>query len=1033
MSIRIFCFTLICFLLYIFNLQSQPWQDPTQYRINCEPVRSTFYNYATSEDALKNEPYKSEFYTSLNGNWRFHYVPTPSHIPLDFSTDQNVSRFWDEIEVPSNWELKGYGMPIYTNSVFPFPVNPPYVNERNNPVGCYYKTFSYNPFWKGKEIMLHFDGVSSAFFVWINGIQVGYAEDSMSPSEFNITPYLKNGENSIAVQVFRWSDASYLENQDMFRLSGIYRDVYLMAFPVNYLQDIYTRADFNQSFTEATLMIDMKFRLADNTTEKIRYTLINPEGKKVFSETTSVQPVVSVNKVVKKPSLWNTETPDLYTILYEVLDQNDHSIQCTSQKFGFRKIEIKNKQLYINGVSIKIKGVNRHEFDPDHGKYIKRDRMIEDIILMKQNNINAVRTAHYPSCPEWYSLCDEYGIYLMDEANVESHYTYIDQDILPGSLPEWNDACVNRMENMVHRDKNHPSVIIWSLGNEAGYGLSFINMSKACRTIDNTRPIHYRDMSNNPGIKYSQRYKEIHGNDDAFKCTDFESDGYLTIEALIKKGEENNEKPFILNEYSHNMGNSSGNLVEYWEVIHNYPNLTGGYIWDWIDQGIRTYTTTNIEFWGYGGNFGDYPNDNNFSCNGLVLPDRKPTPALTEVKKVYQNISVKAIDISKGEFEITNEYTSLSTKDFNCRVNILKDGICIDQKRPDINIAPQTSQNVKIPSVKTKDIESEYIIEFEFALKNNTRWADAGHIVAKEQFLLQSYQKNILQDNGDAEIKVENTDEDYILSTGTFKLIFSKSKAMISRFIYEGKPLYSDVALDCWRPVVDNDVYNQLTDLSGVWKNALQGAITDSCTLKRNGKNIQIDTKVSLLQRDTYWKVSYCIFPDGTVKINSSIVMDESSPELPRFGIQMVMSKQLSQVEWYGRGPNESYADRKSGTFIGLYQSDANNWRHPYVKPQEAGNRSDVRWVSFKDKKGQGIHIEQIDSLLNVNISPYTHQQIEKSSHAYQLTPANHWYVNIDLNQRGVGGIDSWGAKPLDKYRMLNKKYEYSFLISPIE
>ncbi|MFX0138718.1 MAG: glycoside hydrolase family 2 TIM barrel-domain containing protein, partial [Candidatus Hodarchaeota archaeon] len=682
------------------------WENAEMIGQNKEPAHNTLIPYVDVESALEGIREDSIYCKTLNGNWKFHWVRKPTDRPIEFYKIDYDIKEWDEIPVPSNWQMHGYGIPIYLNIRYPHSIrkkNIPNIDHEYNPVGSFRTEFTIPEEWRGRGIFIHFDGVKSAFYIWVNGEKVGYSQGSMTPAEFNITNYLQKGTNILAVECYRWSDSSYLEDQDMWRLSGIYRDVYLFSVPKVHIKDFFAYSIFDEKYEDAIFKIRVKVRNygsinVDNV--KVEISLLDDEKNFIGSEIlmsdiisidVNTEKTIEMQIKIEKPNKWSEEMPNLYDLILKLRDSKADIIEVEHCKFGFRQVEIKDDGgFYINGQSIKFKGVNRHEHDPDHGRAVPYSRMLQDIKLLKQNNINAVRTSHYPNHPKWYELCDKYGLYIIDECNLESHGL---RDILPKSDPQWTNACVARMVSMVERDKNHPCIIMWSLGNEAGMGDNFKRMKEAALKIDSTRPIHYeQDFENEISDVLSYMYYPSYILDKLIRNKKY---GFY---GKTKKLKEGIVKPYMLCEYAHAMGNSLGNFQEYWEVFEKYPNAIGGFIWDFVDQGLRKKSEDGKEFWGYGGDFGDPHNDNNYCINGIVLPDRTPNPALHEVKKVYQNINVIPIDLIKGKVRIFNNYNFKLLNFADVRWEITANGKKIQEGKIErINMNPKDSEEVTIP------------------------------------------------------------------------------------------------------------------------------------------------------------------------------------------------------------------------------------------------------------------------------------------------------------------------------------------------
>lgn len=1010
------------------NLWAQnDWENSTIFEINKEPGRAEFIPLQTEGKLTDFSKDASPFVKSLNGSWSFRWSDKPADRPMDFfRTDYDLTN-WDELPVPSNWQMHGYGIPIYTNTVYPFKVNPPYIQHDNNPVGSYRRNFTIPEDWDNDQnVFLHFDGVKSAFYVWVNGEKVGYSQGSMTPAEFNISNYLKEGENSLSVEVYRWSDGSYLEDQDMWRFSGIYRDVYLFTTPKTAISDFYVTTDLDDQFRHGDMKIKTKVKNSSgkDLSKLELQAYLFPKGSWIDESVATLNEKIDItgneeqeiefSQKIKNPKLWSAESPNLYTLVLELSDSDGEILERISTAIGFREVEIRGGEFFVNGRSILFKGVNRHEHDPDCGRAITRESMMKDILMMKQNNINSVRCSHYPNHPEWYRLCNEYGIYLVDEANVESHGISYGKDILPGSDPNWTAAVLARAGRMVLRDRNHPSVVLWSLGNEAGHGDNFFKMSDHIRELDPTRPIQYRQMN---------------------EAADMDSRTYPTPDWIIQRAKEKPDRPFLMNEYAHAMGNSVGNLQEYWDAIEAYPALIGGFIWDWVDQGLRTKTENGIEYFAYGGDFGDKPNDKNFCINGLVSSDRKPNPSLYEVKKVYQNVSVKLINAENLTVEILNKYNFTNLSDFDCSWQILENGELIEEgKLSDINVEPGMKKQVKIPSAYNLKSGREYFLTVLFSLKENTRWAEKGHIVAWDQFQISSEIPNAqVEINPTAELQLSESADNYEINGEGFQFQISKNNGEVRSIKYKGEEVLSaPIVPNFWRVPNDNDRGSKFEQTSACWRRASADRKVETVEANVFGNDsIKISASSRLPVFGTDCFVVYTIYNTGIIQVNCQMELEDDVPELPRFGMQFQIPDKYSQMQWYGRGPHETYQDRKSGAAIGLYSGKIDEQSYSYVYPQENGNKTDVRWVSFVDNKGRGIKISGIPTL-DVSAWPYSMEDLENATHAYQVPNRSFYSVQVDYRQRGVGGNNSWGQKPLEKYRLLDKQYSYSFIIEPL-
>jgi len=1032
------------------------WENPQVIGVNKEHGHVSVISYSDEKSAKKGST--SSFYKSLNGKWKFNWVSKPLDKPQEFyKTKYSVSK-WDDILVPGTFELQGYGKPYYLSHSYPPSLRKrkaPNIDENDNPVGSYKKTFTLPEEWKEREIFIHFGGVKSAFYIWINGEKVGYSQGSMTPAEFNITKYLKEKRNLVAVEVYKWSDGSYLEDQDFWFLGGIFRDVFLYSKPKIHIIDYFARCDLDEHYKDAELKIRVKLRnLLDKDIDKykVEVNLLDKSKKAVGSNPILVSHVKITSKseinldmetFVKEPQKWSAETPYLYYLTVKLVDSKGKIVECLSSRFGFRKVEIKESQIFINGESILFKGVNHHDFDPDFGYSIPYKRMEQDVKIMKQNNINAVRTSHYPSDSRFYDLCDKYGLYVLDEANVETH-GFMGNIYLRKKLHDkWSKSAVDRMERMVQTNKNHPSIFMWSLGNEACFGEPHFKMKAAALNIDTTRPIHYE---NDHDLLVSDVFSAMYFTPEKVEqIGKLEKFNYRFPNGSISP-EKYAEKPFILCEYAHAMGNSLGNFQEYMDLFEKYPNCVGGFIWDFVDQGLRKKDDEGTEYWAYGGDFEDEPNSLNFCINGIVKPDRTPNPALYEVKKVYQNISLKAVDLLSGQIEIKNKYRFLNLNQFSIKWEltengtIVQNGTIVSQK-----INPQSSKVITIPFEKpTLKFDTEYHLIIYFTLKKKTMWAEKGFLVAWDQFRLPyefftSPPKPTL-DFPSVELKYTETE---IRVVGRdFQVIFDKATGDLISYEVRGYSFFeSPIKPNFWRAPIDNDnlkrvaMYNYpfLGKLipTNPWKNA---------TINRKLKKIRVeklsaDTKVievfmDISKGNSPYRAKYTISGNGEIVIEIEF---KPSKELIRLGMQTTLNSKLKDFAWFGKGPHEAYEDRKKSALVGLYTGTVEDLIHDYVYPQENGNRIDIRWVSVTDEEGKGFKIKaQGGTLLNFSAWPYTQEELEEAQHIHELPRRNEVTLNIDYKQRGVGGDFPAVPSVHNKYKLKkDQKYSYSFKIIP--
>jgi len=1019
------------------------WEDQRILERNREPAHCTLVPYPDVNKALEGDHKSSPYYKSLNGKWKFKWVGNPSERPTDFYKPEYDLGDWQDIVVPSNWQMQGFGTRLYSNVRYPFKANPPFVTgqpPRNftsykdrNPVGSYRTEFTVPNDWQGRQVFIHFDGVDSAFYLWVNGCEVGYSQGSRTPAEFNITKYLHKGSNTLAVQVYRYCDGSYLEDQDFWRLSGIYRDVYLFSTPAIHIQDFFVRTELDKDYIDATLMIRPKLKnYGDEKLEgwTVQAQLYDECNEPVFAEPlkrsageivrawyAGQREPVSYDLLegeVRNPKKWSAEQPNLYTLVLTLVDNKGNVVEAESCKVGFRKVEITNGRLLVSGVPVLLKGVNRHEHDPDTGHTISIESMVRDIKLMKQNNINAVRTSHYPDTPKWYELCDKYGLYLIDEANLETHGVRA----LLSNDPGWHGAFVDRAIRMVERDKNHPSVIMWSLGNESGTGPNHAAMAGWIHNYDPTRPVHYEGAQGTP-------------TDPPY--VDVISRMYPRIPELREMLENPLERrPIVLCEYAHAMGNSVGNLKEYWDLIGRDNRIIGAFIWDWVDQGFRAFDESGKEYWAYGGDYGDVPNDGNFCCNGLVQPDRKPNPHLYEVKKVYQYIKVTPADLLEGKVIVKNDYDFLNLNFVDILWEVTADGVLLQKgKLPAPALAPKEHTLIAIPFKKPKlQPGTEYWLKIRFTLAEQQPWAPQGHVVAWDQFKLPfdvppapradiASMPPVTLEQSDTAVRVRGED---------FAVTIDKQTGVIASLKYDGRELLSNPLVpNFWRVPTDNDRGNGMPRRLGIWKSAGKSRKVTYINVRRLSTQVaRIEVDILLPTVDSKYRISYTIYGSGDVIIENSLTPSDDLPELPRFGMQTALPSEFYLLKWYGRGPQENYWDRKTGAAVSVYSGPVEQLVHNYVRPQENGNRTDVRWAALTNDKGAGLLVVGMP-LLNISVWPYTMEDLEQAEHTNELPRRDIITLNIDYKQMGVGGDDSWGARPHEEYRLPAKPYSYSF------
>jgi beta-galactosidase len=1035
--------------------ENPEWENPEIFQINREKPTASFYRYADASTAMKNESWNnSPFYKSLNGSWDFYYADSVTGRPTDFYQNGFSLQGWDKIAVPSNWEIKGYGIPFYTNIIYMFPPNPPFIPHNSNNNGSYKRDFEVPENWTGKDIYLNFEGVSGAMYVWVNGKKVGYNEDSKTPAAFNITNFVQKGKNTVAVQVLRWHDGSYLEDQDFWRISGIERDVFIYATNKVTVKDFRVTSDLENNYKDGifnlSLQVENNTAINTNTTASIQ--LLDGE-KVVYSDSKSGalqkgNNAISFNTKISNVKTWNAETPNLYTLLIELIDKTGKVTEATSIKVGFRNVAIKNNQFLVNGKPVLIKGVNIHDHSETEGHVISEELTLKDLQIMKQNNLNAIRCAHFPKNAHFYRLCDKYGFYVIDEANIEIHGMGATNQGLDGNkkkmavhpayLPQWKGTFLDRTIKMFERDKNHPCIVTWSLGNEAGNGENFVTTYKWLKDNDSTRPTQYEGAT-------------------GYANTDIQAPMYWPIEKMIEYVEKNQKRPLIQCEYVHSMGNSTGNFQDYWDVIESHPTMQGGFIWDWVDQGILTKNEAGEKFWGYGGDFGgfNYQNDENFCSNGIVAPDRSPHPALHEVKKVYQYIKFKESNLKEGEISIKNIYDFTNLNQFQFSWKLLENGIeKASGVLPTLNIASYETKTIKIDLPKFGNKTAEYHLNVYALNQTATDLMPLNHIVAYEQFQLPTEKVamaakpevkgkiSIIQQNGTTFISNEN-----------FKIEFDNAKGTLTSLDYgNGNMLLKGIEPNFWRATTDNDFGAKTPKSLAQWKQATKNQILKEVKFLKDAKEIKIKSKNEIKDELTIQAsfdlpavegqiiVSYTINALGEITVHNLLENIKSNlPHLPRFGNNLILKDEYQTVNWFGRGPQENYQDRKTAALVGEYKASVSDLYFSYIRPQENGYKTDVRWVTFTNNNGKGVRIERPELLSFSAHHQYNDDfddgEKKMQRHSTDIKKRELVNINIDYGQTGVGGDNSWSPQGLahEKYRVKAGNLEYSYTIIPIK
>jgi len=1033
------CFTagiIWTFILAVYvHGQTPQWENPRVISSNKEKPHVTMMPYVSVDAAMQGERLESQLCMPVNGTWKFYWSANPEARPAGFFEQGYNDSVWDEIHVPSNWQMKGYGIPLYSNVRYPFEKNPPYIEHEKNSVGSYRKEFNLPESWEQTQVFIHFDGVEAAMYLWVNGIEAGYSQGSRTPAEFNITQYCRPGKNLIAVQVFRWCDGSYLEDQDFWRLSGIFRNVYLYSVPNVHLRDVEIQASLDSDYRDGTINVTASVRNLGTRglyQPNVECQLFDTEGNRVDNAVlkghstyieSGAETIIPFSCTVHEPEQWSAEKPYLYTAVILLRNKDGDILEIVSQKTGFRKVEISRGQLLVNGKPVLLKGVNRHEHDPVSGHYITRESMIRDIRLMKQLNINTVRTCHYPDDPLWYELCDMYGLYVIDEANIESHGMGYHPEHTLANKPEWEEAHLDRIRRMVERDKNHPSVIIWSMGNEAGNGSTFEKAYQWIHTRDPLRPVHHERAGQ-------------HWN------TDIVCPMYWRVSSIVHYARANQKRPLILCEYAHAMGNAIGNLAEYWEAIEKYDQLQGGSIWDWVDQGILKKDEEGNEFYAYGGDFGDTPNSGNFCINGVVFPDRTLPPKAMEVKKVYQNISVEPVSPAEGKILVKNKSFFTDVNEYKA-VWSVTDGLHTIQSGTikGLSVPPGQSRYFTIPvSTITPVPGKEYWLEVSFELPHDCLWAEKGHEAAWDQMKIDISNPDTsrIVKTSHGIISIEKNEKALRLSGEMFSLTLSTATGIITSYRFEGQELIAQNGicrgpqLNCYRSPTDNNMY-----LKKDWDKArlknLKFRADSICVVHKDDEKVTIAVMQDAEgENNCGFSVAakYDVYADGLVHAAYTVDPRGALPMLPKVGVMMAVDKEMNRCTWYGKGPWETYPDRKQGARTGIFSSLVSDMYVPYIRPQENGNHEDVRWAVFYDKKERGVLFIS-DETFSMTALLCTPDDLDQAEHTNELSMRNEMYVCLDAAQLGLGN-GSCGPGVLDAYKLEPKPMAFGFTIVPV-
>ena len=1091
---------LVCLVTSTWAQQPLPyWQDIQTVSVNKEPARTAFMTYENRTQALTQDYANSPYYLLLNGIWNFYYVDTYKNLPVGIE-QPGANIAWTDIKVPGNWEVQGHGTAIYTNHGYewkPRNPQPPQLPEAN-PVGVYQRDFEIPAHWNGRDIYLSLDGAKSGVYVYVNGKEVGYSEDSKNTAEFKLNKYLKEGKNSLVLKILRWSTGSYLECQDFWRISGIERDVFLFSQPKNHIRDFQVVSTLDNTYKNGIFKLATAVQTESLQNDlSLTYELLDAQGNTVAKGTQKNDKINQIFEAeIPNVKTWTSEHPNLYQLLI-TLKEGNKVTEVIPYKVGFRRFEIKEIEekaedgkpyvcFFVNGQPIKLKGVNIHEHNPETGHYVTEELMRKDFELMKQHNINTVRLCHYPQSNKFYELCNELGLYVYDEANIESHGMYYNlrKGGTLGNNPEWLKPHMYRTINMYERNKNHPSIAIWSLGNEAGNGYNFYQTylylkEKETGALGMNRPVNYeRALWEWNTDMYVPQYPDA-----------------KWLETIGKKG---SDRPVVPSEYSHAMGNSNGNISAQWEAIYKYPNLQGGYIWDWVDQGLRQKDENGREYWAYGGDFGvDMPSDGNFLCNGIIAPDRTPHPAMTEVKYAYQNVGFESIDLASGKFLIKNRFYFTNLRKHQINYAVKANGKVIRKGKTFLDIEPQSSQefNVNLAGLQAKT-GTEYFVNFWVTTTEPEILIPAGHEIASEQFRLPIEPLAIAEHKASGKTNVTTEGDEVKVSSSKMQFVFNKKSGLVTSYKVNGTEYFSEgfgIQPNFWRAPNDNDYGNGQPKREQIWKQSSKNfQVVDVITLSEGNNTIL--TANYLLTAGNLYIVKYTIYPDGVVHSDitfTSTEMEEGKTEVseatlmatfspgqeearraasklvvPRIGVRFRLPADMNQVEYFGRGPGENYVDRQAGSFVDLYRTTADAmYTNNYVRPQENGHRTDTRWVTLSRKNGKGLKIvadqtigfnalrnsvEDFDSEETINrprqwnnftpeeIANRTEEKaknvLRRMTHVNDITPRNFVEVCIDMKQQGVAGFDSWGDRPLPEYSLpANQEYHWGFTLIPMK
>ena len=1015
---------------------NEPWQNPQVNEMNREPMHAYFTPYTNEANALKqhalpadvrfNVNPATERRISLDGTWKFLFSKNNDLCPKDFYKPGYSPRKWSKIEVPGSWELQGFDAPIYTDTRYPFPANPPYVPTDYNPVGAYLRDFTVPAGWEGMDIFLDFEGVESAYYVWVNGELAGYAEDSRLPSHFNITKLLKKGNNKLAVKVFRYSDGSYLEGQDYWKYRGIERSVYLYARPQSRVKDFQMTSELINGYKDGELKLNVLLN-QPKAGETVEIKVLDA-GKTIYDQKKTIastnDTLFTEKQIFPNARAWNAETPNTYTLVVSTFDAQGKPLESFTHLFGFRTVEMLNGMQMINGQAVLFKGVNRHEHDQHKGRTITVASMIQDIQLMKQFNLNGVRNCHYPNNYPWYELCTEYGLYMVDEANIESHGMMDHKDGTLANYPDWELPFMQRMGRMIARDRNCSAIVTWSLGNESGYGKHFETIYDYSKKIDPTRPVQYE------GGGYDAK-------------SDIYCPMYARIWRLRQHVNQRDARPMIMCEYAHAMGNSVGNLQDYWDLIYKYDQLQGGFIWDWVDATFAIKDKNNRDIAAFGGDMGfvGVVNDSNFCANGLVAADRTPHPHIYEVKKVYQYIHFEPLAFTANKVKVTNWHDFIGLEGYVLRWAVECDGKAVQSGEMDFPvIAPRGSANIELPLKALPADGKEYFLTLRAFTKNEAPLIPKGHEVAIEQWLLPSNGAAVQPAQSvNGSLSTERSNETIRLKGDNFQIAFSTQSGEMTELNYNGKNLIKEgLQPNFWRPLTDNDIPNGHLKRCATWKTAGRDAKLQNIEVTEGQQMATVTATYRMEAQDATLQTVYTVRPNGAVQVSMHFIPGKKAlNEMPRLGMRMILPAEYEMMTWLGRGPQENYADRKTGALVGLYNATVWEQYHPYVRAQETANHCDVRWVALRNAAGEGLLVTGEEPLsvsawnFPMEDIEYRPSQVERR-HGGSIVKKDMVWLNIDHMQMGVGGDNTWGAQIHPEYTITPKEWKYSFTLSPL-